>query len=299
MLDVLYETTLNCINRCYTECNSKINFELPRVFDQAKKMGSYRFFFTLAAALSVLSSCSSPKNGFKVAATAMPHTQMLEFVKPELKAQGINMTIIVTDDFNMPNRALANHEIDANFFQHIPFMEEQIKQSNYSIESIAKVELEPMGIYSKKIHSLSELKDNATIAIPNDPTNEARALSLLHGQGVIQLDDPNNLQATILNITNNPKHIKLIEVDAARLPRSLEDVDAAAINTNYALEGKLSPLKDALILESKDSPYANVIAIRTGEENRPEIEALKMAMTSEKMHEFILDKYKGAVIPAF
>lgn len=254
-------------------------------------------FFVLAVTL--LSSCSSPKNGFKVAATPVPHAQMLEFVKPDLKAKGIDLIIVVTDDYNMPNRALANREVEANFFQHIPFMEEQIKQFHYSIESIAKVELEPMGIYSKKIHSLSELKDNATIALPNDPTNEARALSLLQGQGIIQLDDSNNLQATVLNITDNPKSIKFIEVDAAMLPRTLEDVDAAAINTNYALEAKLSPLKDALVLESKDSPYANVIAIRIGDENRPEIETLKAAMTSEKMREFILNKYKGAVIPAF
>lgn len=258
-----------------------------------------RFLFLAVTLLSLLSSCSSKKSGFKVVATAMPHAQMLEFVKPDLKAQGIDLMIIVTDDYNMPNRALANHEVDANFFQHIPFMDEQIKQFHYSIESIAKIELEPMGIYSKKIHSLSELRDNATIAIPNDPTNEARALLLLQKQGIIQLRDSSNLQATILNIINNPKHIKFIEADAAMLPRSLEDVDAAAINTNYALEAKLSPLKDALVLEGKDSPYVNIIAIRIGDENRREIQALKAAMTSEKMKEFILRTYKGAVVPAF
>lgn len=258
-----------------------------------------RLFVIGITLLSALSSCSSPKNGFKVAATPVPHAQLLEFVKPDLKAQGIDLIIVVTDDYNMPNRALANHEIEANFFQHLPFMEEQIKQFNYPIESIAKIELEPMGIYSKKIHSLSELKDNATIAVPNDPTNEARALILLQQQGIIQLDNPNNLQATVLNITYNPKHIRFIEADAAMLPRTLTDVDAAAINTNYALEAKLSPLKDALVLESKDSPYANVLVIRIGDENRPEIEALKAAMTSEKMKEFILNKYKGSVIPAF
>jgi D-methionine transport system substrate-binding protein len=249
--------------------------------------------------LSTLSSCSGPKNSFKVAATPVPHAQMLEFVKSELKNQGIDLIIVTTDDYNMPNRALANHEVEANFFQHIPFMEEQVKQFNYSIKSIAKIELEPLGIYSKKIHSLSELKDRATIAVPNDPTNEARALNLLQEQGIIQLEGPNNLQATVLNIHKNPKKIKFIEVDAAMLPRVLEDVDAAAINTNYALEAKLSPLKDALVLESKDSPYANVISIRIGDENRPEIEALKSAMTSEKMREFILNKYRGAIIPAF
>ena len=164
-----------------------------------------RFFVLATTLLLILSSCSNPKNGFKVAATSVPHAQMLEFVKPDLQAQGINLMIIVTDDYNMPNRALANHEVEANFFQHIPFMEEQIKQFHYDIESIATVELEPMGIYSKKIRSLSELKDNSVIAIPNDPTNEVRALNLLQEQNIIQLDDSKNLQATVLNIIDNPK----------------------------------------------------------------------------------------------
>lgn len=250
--------------------------------------------------LFLLTSCSpNPKNGLRVAATAIPQAQMLEFVKPELKAQGIDLIIVVTDDYNMPNRALAYKEVDANFFQHIPFLEEQIKQFHYPIVSIAKIEIEPMGIYSKKICSLSDLKENATIAVPSDPTNEARALLLLQEHGVIQLDHSNNLQATVLNIKKNPKHIKFIEVDAAMLPRALDDVDAAAINTNYALEAKLSPIKDALVLEGKNSPYANVIAVRIGDENRPDIQALKTAMTSEKMKEFITQKYKGAVLPAF
>jgi D-methionine transport system substrate-binding protein len=216
-----------------------------------------------------------------------------------LKAQGIDLIIIVSDDYNIPNRALANHEVDANFFQHAPFMEEQIKHFHYPIMSLAKIELEPMGVYSKKIHSLSELKDNSTVAVPNDPTNEARALLLLQEHHLIQLDPSKNLQATILNITDNPKHLKFIEVDAAMLPRSLDDVDAAAINTNYALEAGLNPQRDALIVEDQNSPYVNIIAIREGDENRPEIIALKAAMTSAKMRQFILQKYKGAIFPAF
>ncbi len=255
---------------------------------------------SIACVLILLTSCSSkPKNGLKVAATPVPHAQMLEFVKPGLQAQGIDLIIIVTDDYNMPNRALADKEVDANFFQHIPYMEEQIKQFHYPICCLAKIENEPMGIYSKKIGSLADLKDNAIIAIPNDPTNEARALLLLQKQGVIQLDHSNNLQAIVLNIQSNPKHIKFIEVDAAMLPRSLEDVDAAVINTNYALGAKLSPLKDALALEDKEAPYANIIAVRKEDENRPDIQALKTAMTSEKMKEFIDQKYKGAILPAF
>lgn len=255
--------------------------------------------FVLLAGLLIFSGCSDSKKGFKVAATPTPHAQMLEFVKPELKEKGIDLFIIVTDDYNMPNRALADGEVDANFFQHIPFLDEQVKHFHYPIHSIAKIELEPMGIYSKKIKALSELADKAVVAVPNDPTNEARALILLENQGIIKLDNSQNLQATVLNIIGNPKNLKFIEVDAAMLPRSLGDVDAAVINTNYALEAGLSPLKDALVLEDQKSPYANILVVRKGDENRAEIEALKAAMTSEKMREFVLEKYKGAVIPAF
>lgn len=259
------------------------------------------FFSTCSAcAALLLSSCSStPKHELKVAATPVPHAQMLEFVKPDLKEQGIDLVVVVTDDFNMPNRALSHKEIDANFFQHIPFLDEQVNQFHYQIESIAKIEIEPMGIYSKKVNSLSDLPEEGTIAIPNDPTNEGRALMLLQEHGVIVLDTSTSLQATVLNITENPKQIKFIEVDAAMVPRSLQDVDAAVINTNYALEAGLNPTQDAIALESKDSPYANVLVVRTGDENRPDIQALKAAMTSEKMKEFILKTYNGAVLPAF
>jgi D-methionine transport system substrate-binding protein len=249
--------------------------------------------------LLFVASCSHPKNGLKVAATPVPQAQMLDFIKPTLKEQGIDLIVVVTDDYNVPNRALVDHEVDANFFQHIPFMDEQIKAFHYRIESIAKIEIEPMGIYSKKIHSISDLPDGAQISIPNDPTNEARALILLEKHGIIGLKNPGNILSTILDITSNPKHLRFIEVDAAMLPRTLSEVEAAAINTNYALEAHLSPIKDALIIEGKDSPYANVIAVRIGDQDRPDIVALKKAMTSEKMKAFIVEKYKGAVLPAF
>lgn len=254
------------------------------------------FIFSIA----FLSSCtSSSQKPFKVMATAVPHAQMLEFIQPELKAQGIDLEILITDDYQTPNRALADKEIDANFFQHLPFLKEQVYQFHYSLESAAAVEIEPMGIYSKKIHSLLELKNKATIAIPNDPSNEGRALLFLEAQGLIQLDHPENLLSTVLNIISNPKQLQFLEIDAAMLPRSLEDVDAALINTNYALQAHLSPSQDALALEGKDSPYVNIIAIRTGEESRPEIHALVTEMTSPKMKDFILKTYKGAVLPSF
>lgn len=264
-----------------------------------KKLFTYVCISLFALACGCIKKDKDKSKELKVVATPIPHAEMLEFIRPDLKEQGIHLTIITTDDYNMPNRALANKEIDANFFQHIPFMELQIKEFHYPIQSIGKIEIEPMGIYSKKIKSLSELKEGATIAIPNDPSNEARALLLLQNHKIILLDSSDPLRATTLNISQNPKKIKFIEVDAAMLPRTLPDVDAAVINTNYALEAHLSPVKDALAIENKDSPYANVIAVRVGDENRADIQALKKAMTSEKMRQFILNKYQGAVLPTF
>lgn len=259
-----------------------------------------KLFVLAAGLLGLLQSCSSPvKNGLKVAATPVPHAEMLHYIAPDLKAQGIDLIVITTEDYNMPNRALAEKEVDANFFQHIPFMNEQIQQFHYQIMSIGKIEIEPMGVYSQKIKSLSDLPDNATIAVPSDPSNEGRALLLLQAHGVIKLANPTSLLSTIQNISDNPKHIKFLEVDAAMLPRSLQDVDAAVINTNYALQANLNPMKDALALEGKDSPYANIIAVRDGDQNDPKIVALKAAMTSDKMRQFILTKFDGAVIPAF
>jgi D-methionine transport system substrate-binding protein len=257
------------------------------------------FLLPLLLLICLLTGCSQDKKGFRVAATPVPHAELLEFIKPDLKAQGIDLVIVVTDDYNIPNRALADREIDANFFQHIPFLEEQIRQFHYPIMNAAAIEIEPMGIYSKKITSLSDLKNGAKIAIPNDPSNEARALLLLQTQGLIQLDNPSNTQATILNIIQNPKKLTFLEIDAAMIPRSLPDVDAAVINTNYALSAHLDPEKDSLALENKYSSYVNIIAIRKGDETRPEILALITAMTSEKMREYILEKYKGAILPAF
>lgn len=255
---------------------------------------------SLFCAILTLSSCTSrSENELRIAASSVPHAELLEFVKSDLKYQGIDLKIIVTDDYNTPNRALADGEVDANFFQHLPFLEEQIKQFNYPLNVLAKIEIEPMGLYSKKVKAIDQLKNGATVGIPNDPTNEARALQLLQSQGLIQLDRQNNSQATVLNIVDNPKHLKFIEVDAAMLPRSIDDIDLAAINTNYALAANLNPIQEAIVLESSESPYVNVIVIRNGDEGRPAIQALKAVMTSEKMREFINKKYHGAVLPAF
>ncbi len=240
------------------------------------------------------------KTTIKVAATSVPHAEMLDYIKGDLEQQGIFLDVIVVEDYNVPNRALAEKEVDANFFQHYPYMNAQINEFKYEIKDFARVHIEPMGFYSAKIKSLDELKDGAIIAVPNDPTNEARALALLHQKGLIELEDPTNLNATVLNIKSNPKNIKFQEVDAALLPRTLEDVEGAVINSNFAMQANLVPTKDALIIEDGvDNPFVNILVIRKGDEGRVDLKALAEVLTSDKMKAFIDEKYKGAVVPAF
>jgi D-methionine transport system substrate-binding protein len=247
----------------------------------------------------LITGCNSDHKGLRVAATPVPHAEILEFIKPDLAAQGIDLQILVMDDYNIPNRALSDGEVDANFFQHRPFLEMQIEAFHYPIEELTPVEIEPMGLYSQKIKSLSGLKEGSVVAIPNDPSNEARALFLLQSEGLIELSPKDNPLSTLHNITSNPKKLKLIEVDAAMIPRALQDVALAAINTNFALEAGLIPTRDALALESKNSPYANILVIRKGDADRADIQALKTALTSDKMREFLLEKYKQAILPAW
>lgn len=188
-------------------------------------------------------------------------------------------------------------EIDANFYQHIPYLEEFNKEKKTDLSYTVKVHLEPMGVYSKTIKDLKELKTGATIAVPNDPTNESRALRLLEKEGIIKLKEGELVSK--LDITENPKNIKVEELDAAQLPRTLGDAEVAVINTNYAVSANLNPLKDALAIESKDSPYANVIVVKTENKNAEYIKALNEAINSEEIKKYIEEQYKGAIIPAF
>ncbi|TYP49244.1 MetQ/NlpA family ABC transporter substrate-binding protein [Thermosediminibacter litoriperuensis] len=239
------------------------------------------------------------KTTIKVGATPVPHAEILNVVKPLLEKEGITLEIVEFTDYVQPNLKLAEKELDANFFQHIPYLEDFSKEHNLDLTYIAKVHIEPMGIYSQKIKNLSELKEGATIAIPNDATNGGRALLLLQSAGVIKLRPDAGIKATVADIVENPKNIKISELEAATLPRVLPDVDAAVINTNYALEAGLVPTKDALFIESADSPYVNILAVRRGDESRPELKKLAEALNSPEVKKFIDEKYQGAVVPAF
>ncbi len=235
----------------------------------------------------------------KVGASPKPHAEILEHIKPELEKEGIKLEIVNFNDYVQPNLSLDKGDIDANFFQHIPYLESFSKEHNLNLVSIAKVHIEPMGVYSKKVTKLDELKKGDTVAIPNDATNAGRALLLLEKAGLLTLKAGVGFEATVQDIATNPKDLKITLLDAAQLPRTLQDVGAAVINTNYALEAGLNPLTDALFLEEKDSPYANVLAVKKDRENDPNLQKLAKALTSPDVKKFIEDTYKDAIIPSF
>ena len=233
-----------------------------------------------------------------VGATANPHAEILnDVVKPLLAKKGYKLEVKVFNDYILPNKALSDKSLDANYYQHIPYLEEYNAKNHTDLIPTVKVHVEPMGIYSDKVKDLKKLKDGAVISVPNDPTNESRALKLLDKEGIIKVADKKLL--TKNDITSNPKKVEIKELAAEQLPATLKDVDAAVINSNYALQGKLNPVKDSLALESKDSPYSNVIVIRPDEKNSPKIKALDEAITSPEVKKFIEEKYKGAIIPSF
>ena len=198
-----------------------------------------------------------------------------------------------------PNQQVADGQIDANFFQHKPYLDSFNKERGTDLVSVALVHVEPFGAYSKKTDKIDDLKEGARVAIPNDPSNGARALLLLEKNGLIKLKDSDNLLATARDISENPKKLKFTELEAATLARVLDDVDLALINTNYAIEAGLNPLEDALIIEGSESPYANLVAVKAGNEKDPRVEKLIKALNSEDVKKFIEEEYKGAVVPAF
>lgn len=235
----------------------------------------------------------------KVGASAVPHAQILEFVKEDLAKEGVELKIVVFSDYITPNLALNDGAIDANYFQHKAYLEKMIKDRGLGLKSVASIHIEPLGIYSKRFKSLTGLKKNARVAIPNDPTNEARALILLHNEGIIKLKDPTNLASTSLDIIENPKKIKIVPIEAALLPRMLGDVDIAVINGNYALQSGLAH-QSALALEDKRSAYANIIATRIDMGDKQEaINKLIKVLTSPKLKAFMEQQYKGEVILVF
>lgn len=238
-----------------------------------------------------------------VGATPNPHAEILAQVKDDLAAEGIDLVVKEYSDYVVPNTAVEEGDLDANYFQHTPYMEEFNEKNGTHLVSVGKVHYEPMGIYPGLTKTLEELKDGATIAVPNDTTNEARALQLLAAQGLIELKEDAGLNATPNDITSNPKNLQFKELEAAMLPQTASEVDLSVINSNFAMEGGMNPATDSLASEDADSEaaqtFANIIAVKEGHENDPAIQALVKALQSDKVKEYIEKTYSGAVVAVF
>lgn len=232
----------------------------------------------------------------KIGVTAGPHEEIMEFVKGLLAKEGVELKVVVFTDYVTPNLALADGALDANSFQHVPYFQTFIADKKLDLANIGRTVIFPMAVYSNRVKSLKNLKKGAVVAIPNDPTNGGRALLLLQSAGVLKLKKDPGLKATVFDIVENPKDLKIKELDAAQLPRSLQDVDAAVINTNFALEAGLNPVKDSLVRERSDSPYVCIIAVRTKDKGRPVFQKLLKAYQSEAVAKFIDERFKGAVV---
>ena len=235
----------------------------------------------------------------KVAASPTPHAEILNAVKDVLAEQGIDLQVTEYGDYVIPNTAVEEGEMDANYFQHVPYLDQFNSENDTHLVSVAGIHIEPMGIYAGKSASLEEIPDGATIAVPNDVTNEARALLLLQSQGLITLKDPDDLNSTPNDITENPKNLQFKEVEAAMVPNIKDEVDFACINSNYALQADLNPVEDSLAIEASDSPYVNVLVVKEGNEDAPGIKELIEALQSDTCRKYIEDNFDGAVVPAF
>ncbi|MDD4012367.1 MAG: MetQ/NlpA family ABC transporter substrate-binding protein [Sphaerochaetaceae bacterium] len=252
------------------------------------------------AGLLATGSKESASAVLRVGATPEPHAEMLKLVIDDLAKQGIELKIIEFTDYVTPNTALEEGQIDANFFQHVPYMASFNSEHGYHLVNAGGIHVEPLAIYSKKASSLSEIKDGGVIAIPNDPTNEGRALLLLQSAGLIKLKDSSSLESTPFDIAENPRNLKFSEIEAASLPRVLADVDAAVINGNYAIPAGLVATKDGLFVEGADSPYVNIITVKAGNESNPSVQALVKALQSQEVKDWVASRYpNGEVVLVF
>jgi D-methionine transport system substrate-binding protein len=252
----------------------------------------------LAAGLAGVASARQSQI-IKVGVTPGPHAQILEAVKPIAARKGIDIQIIEFSDYVVPNAALESGELQANSFQHKPYLDNQKADRGYKIEPIGYTVNFPIGIYSKKYKSWDAVPQGGTLSIPNDPTNGGRVLLLLRDKGALKLRDGVGFKPTIADIVENPKKLKIVEIDAAQTPRTLDDVDAAAVNTNYATQAGLDPVKDAILREDPKGPYANVIAVRAADKDKPWVKVLVESYQTPEIRDFILTRFKGAVLPAW
>ena len=256
---------------------------------------SLRRYFLSILAFAALTGAASAET-IKVGVTPGPHAQVLEAAKAVAAKKGLDIQIIEFSDYVVPNAALEAGDLQANSFQHQPYLDNQVADRKYKIVAVGNTINFPMGIYSKKVKSWDEVKSGATLAIPNDPTNGGRVLILLRDKGIIKLKDGVGFKPTLLDISDNPKKLKITEVDAAQLPRTLPDVDVAGINTNYATQAGLDPVKDAILREDPKGPYANIIAVRAVDKDKPWVKTLVESYQSPEVKDFIEKTFKGSVL---
>ena len=274
------------------------NISIRKVFS-VNKRSLLQSALALALVSGFSASAMAQDKPLKIGVTGGPHAQIFEVVKKVAEKDGLKIQVIEFSDYVQPNAALASGDLDANSYQHKPYLDQQVKDRGYKFVSVGYTVNFPIGIYSKKIKSLNDLKQGAKFGIPNDPTNGGRVLLVLQDKGLIKLRPEAGLKATPLDVIDNPKKIKFVELDAAQLPRSLDDLDASAINTNFALSAGLNPGKDAIAQERAKSPYVNLIAVREADKDKPWVTKLVKAYQSEEVRKFIQTEFKGAVIPGF
>ena len=274
------------------------NISIRKVFS-VNKRSLLQSALALALVSGFSASAMAQDKPVKIGVTGGPHAQIFEVVKKVAEKDGLKIQVIEFSDYVQPNAALASGDLDANSYQHKPYLDQQVKDRGYKFVSAGYTVNFPIGIYSKKIKSLNDLKQGAKFGIPNDPTNGGRGLLVLQEKGLIKLRPEAGLKATPLDVIDNPKKIKFVELDAAQLPRSLDDLDGSAINTNFALSAGLNPGKDAIAQEGAKSPYVNLIAVREADKDKPWVSKLVKAYQSEEVRKFIQTEFKGAVIPGF
>ncbi|MGC3872920.1 MetQ/NlpA family ABC transporter substrate-binding protein [Halomonas sp. GXIMD04776] len=274
-----------------------MTFSLPSIAGSTRLLGAVLFGATLLAGCS--GGDDGDSNSIKVGTVAGPETEVMQVAKRLAKEQhDLEVEIIEFTDYVSPNAALADGSLDANAYQHEPYMQSMIEDRGYDFAIAGRTFVYPIGAYSEKYDSIEQLPDGATIALPNDPSNEGRALILMHNEGLIELKDPSNLEATPIDIVGNPHKYEFREIEAAQLPRVLPDVDMAFINNTFAQPAGLS-LDDALIKEGPESPYVNLIAVRKGDEEREAIQQLVNAYQSEEVKEKAKELFKGAAVPGW
>ncbi len=235
----------------------------------------------------------------RIAVTAGPHAQIAEVAKKVAEREGLVLKVIEFQDYIQPNAALDAGDVEANSYQHRPFLDSQIQARGYRISAVGNTVTFPMGFYSKRVTSLAALPEGATVGIQNDPSNSGRALQLLAKYGVVKLKPTAGISATVADVIENPKKLQIVQVEAAQLPRSLDDLDASAINTNYAVQAGLVPTKDAIAIEDAQNPYANLLAVRTADKDQPWVPKLVRAFQSPEVKALVEGSFAGSLVPAF